>query len=397
MPLITALVFLLSLLISAVGVLAIPSAPYPDESEAPRSATLTLEEIRRALDAPGAHEPFVPAAPLGITTDLESLIPKDNPITKAKVELGRQLYFEPRLSRDATVSCATCHSPAKGWSDGLPVSTGIGAQKGDRSAPTIVNRALAPVQFWDGRAASLEEQAVGPVGNPIEMGFDVAKAAERLAGIPGYRIQFEKIFGGGPTADRVAKAIASFERTVLTGASPNDWYVAALPYLGSEPEAGDTAEDLRRRDDAIAGAKKHPLSAAAARGRELFFNKAQCSLCHVGDNFSDEQFHNLGVGMDRPAFDAGREKHTKKESDRGAFRTPTVRDVALTAPYMHDGSLKTLLEVVEHYDKGGIPNRWLDPKVRKLGLTPQEKSDLVAFMEQGLTGVATPVEVPRLP
>ncbi len=365
-----------------------------------KSGTLPLAEIQAMLADAKNHEPFVPGNPVGIAK-LDGKIPADNPLTRAKVELGRQLYFDKRLSRDETVSCATCHDPAKGWTDQAPVSTGIDGQKGGRSAPTVMNRVLHPTQFWDGRAATLEEQALGPIGNPIEMGFSVEESVKLLDGIEGYRIQFEKVFGGPASADGIAQAIASFERTIVTGASPWDLSERAKPWREADPDDLEEA-DLKMRAEIIAAADAAPLSESAERGRVLFFGKAQCATCHTGENFTDELYYNLGIGWtgDAAKFDKGREDHTKAEKDRGAFRTPTVRNIRDTAPYMHDGSLKTLAEVVEHYAKGGTDNPWLAERMREigeLGLTEEEKADLVAFMRDGLQGAVTKVETPRLP
>ncbi|MBI3818149.1 MAG: c-type cytochrome [Planctomycetes bacterium] len=358
--------------------------------------TLPLDTIKKMIAEKDAHTPITITAPDGLN-ELGARVPADNPATKAKIELGRQLYFDPRLSKDLTVSCATCHNPTKGYSDAQPTSTGISGQRGGRSAPTVMNRALAPVQFWDGRAASLEAQALGPIGNPIEMGFSPSDAAARIAGIEGYKIQFDKVFGGPPTPDFIAKAIATFERTVLSGASPYDYYQAAEPFRGG-PDADESADEKSRRLKILADEKAHPLSEAAARGMKLFFNKAQCNLCHAGENLSDEQYHNLGIGFDKAKPDGGREDFTKKDEDRGKFRTPTLRNIKETAPYMHDGSLKSLKEVVEHYNKGGIDNKWLSrDKIRKLELTETEIADVVAFLEQGLQGIVTKVDVPKLP
>ncbi len=359
-------------------------------------AALSLKEIQDMLSASGVHDPFVPQAPLGLTIDPSS-IPKDNPITKAKVALGRQLYFDQRLSKDKTISCATCHHPSKGWTDHAPVSTGIGGQQGGRSAPTVMNRIFGKTQFWDGRAASLEEQALGPIGNPIEMGFSAEEAAKRLNSIPGYEVQFKKIFGGPATPERIGRAIAAFERTVLAGASPQDYYEEAQFFLGGEPDENESPEDRKRRERVLADYNAHKLSASAERGSQLYFGKASCNLCHDGQNFTDEEFHNIGVGMDKKEPDLGREEVTKNEKDRGKFKTPSLRNVAQTAPFMHDGSQKTLMEVVEFYDKGGHPNTWLSGKMKPLELTAQEKEDLVKFLEEGLTGVVTPVTEPRLP
>ena len=359
--------------------------------------TLSVAEIRAMLAEPDAHDAFVPEAPLGIRSDLAERIPKDNPLTKAKVELGRQLYFDKRLSRDNTVSCATCHDPALGWTDIAPVSTGIEKQRGGRSAPTVINRLLSSEQFWDGRAASLEEQALGPIGNPIEMGFSPEQAVERLQDVEGYRLQFEAVFGGPPSTEGVAKAIAAFERTILSGANKNDYFEEALPFFDWEPDDDEDPEFLARAERVLEREREHRMSASAERGRELFFDKAKCSTCHVGENLTDELYHNLGIGMDAEEPDLGRFVVTGKEEDKGAFRTPTLREIAHTAPYMHDGSLATLLDVVEHYDKGGTKNPWLSEKIPPLGLTDQEKQDLVRFMEEALSGTTTDVEVPRLP
>jgi len=298
-------------------------------------------------------------------------IPADNPLTKAKIELGKQLYFDPRLSRDNTVSCASCHDPKKGWSNGAAFATGIRGQVGGRSAPTVINAAYSHFQFWDGRAIQLEGQALGPIQNPIEMDMTLDEVVARLNQIEGYRRQFQEVFGTEVTADGIAKAIASFERTVLSGNAPYDKY-----------KAGD----------------KEALPDAAERGLQLFFGKANCSACHAGHSFSDFAFHNIGIGMDKPEPDVGRFSESKLLGDRGAFKTPTLREIARTAPYMHDGSLATLEEVVEYYSKGGHPNPQLDEELFPLKLTAEQKADLVAFLKEGLTSSDYPdVEPPELP
>jgi len=299
-------------------------------------------------------------------------VPDDNPMSAAKVELGKNLYFDKRLSRDGTVSCATCHDPRKGWTDRSPVSTGIKGQKGGRSAPTVLNAAYMEVQFWDGRAPSLEEQAKGPIQNPVEMGFTHPEAVARIAGIKGYAPLFKAAFGDDKVdIDRIAKAIASFERTVLTGNSPYDRWLA-----------GD----------------KKAMSESAARGHDLFNDpkKANCAICHDGFNFSDSSFHNLGIGMKAKKPDLGRFEQTKQEKDKGAFKTPTLRNLADTAPYMHDGSEKTLKEVVEFYDDGGFGNPWLDGRIKPLHLTDAEIADIVAFLD-ALNGDKVLIAPPKLP
>jgi cytochrome c peroxidase len=298
-------------------------------------------------------------------------VPADNPLTPEKIELGKQLYFDPRLSRDNTVSCATCHDPEKGWSNGEAFATGVRGQVGGRSAPTIVNAAYSDLQFWDGRADRLEGQALGPIQNPIEMDLPIDEAVARLNKIPGYRAAFQKVFGTDVTADGIAKAIASFERTCLSGDAPYDRF-----------KEGDTAA----------------LSEAAQRGMKIFFGKGQCSSCHVGHSFSDFSFHNIGVGMEQEKQDLGRYEVTKLLGDKGGFKTPTLREIARTAPYMHDGRFKALEEVVDYYDKGGFANPQIDEGIFPLKLTPEEKADLVKFLTEGLSSETYPqVNPPKLP
>ncbi|MEZ6108046.1 MAG: cytochrome c peroxidase [Pirellulaceae bacterium] len=326
--------------------------------------------------------------------------------SRAKIELGRQLYFDPRLSRDSSVSCASCHHPDKGWGFDTQFGVGIDGQEGGRNSPVSFNRILSGAQFWDGRADSLEAQAIGPIANPIEMGFTHDECVERLREIPGYRLQFDKIFPeSGVTIENVGKALASFERIVVTGPSPADYYEPLLlvetqyaelladleEFEEFEPDAYDLWVELSKQAEA------HPMSDAAKRGRELFFGeRANCVLCHSGANFADEQYHNLGVGMEVAEPDLGRFEVTGEERDRGAFKTPTLRNIELTAPYMHDGSQATLEEVVDWYAKGGHPNAFLSDKIKKLDLTDQDRADLVAYM-RALTGEFTPVRVDRLP
>lgn len=328
-----------------------PPAPEAPQAAAPAPATTPVKAEKGAPTAEGA--PFL-KVPLGLDTNLN--IPADNPLTPEKIELGRLLYFDKRLSKDVTISCASCHDPKRGWTDNQPVSDGIHGGKGTRSAPTVINSTYNLVQFWDGRAKNLEEQALGPIINPVEMGMaSHDEMINSLSNIQSYRPLFQKAFGDDKiTKERVAMAIASFERTVLGGNSKFDRY-----------SNGD----------------KTAMNESEIRGRELFFGKANCTRCHVGSNFSDSDFHNLGVGMSKAKPDLGRYEISKEEKDKGAFKTPTVRDISRTAPYMHDGSVATLEEVVDLYDRGGEPNKWLDVKVVKLNLTPQEKADLVAFMK----------------
>jgi cytochrome c peroxidase len=249
----------------------------------------------------------------------------------------------------------------------------------------------------------LEEQAKGPIANPIEMGFTHDACVECVKGIEGYRIQFEKIFPHhGVNIDNVAKAIASFERVIVTGPSPYDYNERLRAYADYTEEdlaelKEDEPEEFARYEQIKADAAAHPMSDSARRGRELFFTeKANCSACHVGANLTDEKYHNLGIGMDAEEPNLGRFGQTGEEKDKGAFKTPTIRNVADSPPYMHDGSLKTLEEVVEHYVKGGTPNQWLSKDIVKLKLSDQDKKDLVAFM-QACSGPLPPVQEGRLP
>ncbi len=296
-------------------------------------------------------------------------VPADNPQTPAKVQLGRLLYFDTRLSADATISCGSCHDPRTGWANHHPTDTGIRGQVGKRNSGTILDAAYMRYQFWDGRASSLEEQALGPIHNPIEMGETLENVVRKLNAVPGYRSRFRQVFGTDVTSDGVAKAIASFERTIVTGPAPYDRY-----------QAGE----------------KGAMSAAAVRGLALFNGKARCAACHGGDVFSDQSFHNLGVGMTKPNPDLGRFVVTKQPADRGRFKTPTLRNVALTWPYLHDGSERTLAGVIALYDRGGVPNPNLDPLMQPLHLTAGERADLVAFLG-ALTGTLPRNTVPAFP
>ncbi len=332
------------------------------------AAVSTLLFAAVQLKAEG--EKFYFKLPLGLDADYMQ-IPENNPLTPEKAELGKLLYFDKRLSKDGTVSCATCHDPKKGWTDQEQFSSGINGQKGDRNSPTVLNSAYMFFQFWDGRAKTLEDQAKGPVQNPIEMGSTHEFCTSTIAGIQGYKPYFKAAFGSEDvTMDKIAMAIASFERTVLSGNSPWDKYT-------------------QLKDESA-------MSESAKRGLQLFEGKARCTQCHVGFTLSDSLFHNLGVGMNKPNPDLGRAKETKLEKDNGAFKTPTLRDLLRTAPYMHDGSVKTLEEVIDLYDRGGEPNPWLDTKMKPLGLTKEEKADLLEFMKS-LEGDWVPVEEPKLP
>jgi cytochrome c peroxidase len=281
-------------------------------------------------------------------------------VTPGKVRLGRWLFFDKRLSADGTVACASCHRPENAFSEPTPVSTGINGQKGGRKAPTFLNGAwpLFPVYFWDGRAASLMDQAKGPIANPIEMGNTHEKCVGAIAAVAGYRKAFKEVYGDEKIdIDRVAETISAYEATRLSGNSKFDRF-----------DAGDQTA----------------LSDVEKKGRELFFGTAMCNQCHFGWNFTDSQFHNLGIGWDkktRKFADEGRFKVSHKKEDLGAFKTPTLRDVSKHAPYMHDGSLPTLESVVQHYNHGGVANPNLSKKLFALKLKNDEVAAIIAFLK----------------
>jgi cytochrome c peroxidase len=372
----------------------------------PGVGPLTEEEIQRWLNVPKNHVVITPVLPLGLAAAASQIVGLDvNPLTRAKIELGRQLYFDTRLSKDNTISCASCHDPDFGYAKDTQFGIGVGGQQGGRNSPVAYNRILSAVQFWDGRAATLEEQAKGPIANPIEMSNTHDVCVSHLAEIEGYRIQFEKIFSDGVTIDNVAKAIASFERALVTAPSPWDYYEQLRNFEKAYAADLEDLDALQEEDPELfteyvklkAASDAKPIDESAIRGGELFFSeRVGCTACHVGANFTDELYHNIGVGMDKPEPDLGRFIVTKEEKDRGAFKTPTVRNVAVTAPYMHDGSQKTLEEVIEWYNKGGHPNPHLDEKIKKIDLSEQEQADLVAFMK-ALTGELPKPERARLP
>lgn len=330
----------------------VPAQPPPP----PAPAAAPVPDAVSLLEAANPVMPL-PKPPLGVTSTFAEL--KDPP-TPERVRLGRWLFYDKRLSKDGTVACANCHRPENAFSEPTPVSTGIGGQKGGRKAPSFVNLAwtVYPNFFWDGRADSLEAQAVGPIANPIEMGNTHQAVVATIGGLKGYRSYFQKAFGSEEvTIDRIAKAIADYERTRVSGNSAWDRWQA-----GDESAASD----------------------AVKKGHELFFGKAGCNQCHFGQNFTDNSFHNLGVGWNPKAkkfADEGRAKISKNKADLGAFKTPSLRDVSKHAPYMHDGSIATLREVVEHYDKGGNANPHLDPKLSRLKLAPAEVDALVEMMK----------------
>jgi len=283
-----------------------------------------------------------------------------------KVSLGKTLFFDPRLSGSNWISCATCHNPTLGWSDGLKTGIGEGQKTLKRATPSIVNAAYNFVQMWDGRFRSLEAQALGPIGSPNEMNQDVESLILELKGIPGYVESFEEAFKSrGITRDTIAEAIAAFERTIVTKDAPFDRWVA-----------GDESA----------------ISSAAKRGFELFEGKGHCATCHSGYRFTDDGFHNIGLKDD----DQGRFAVVPLPVTKGAFKTPTLRDIGKTAPYMHNGAYDTLEQVVKHYVRGGDNKFNLSPNFKAAELNDKEIKDVVEFLNT-LNGKTPEIEIPRLP
>ncbi len=267
--------------------------------------------------------------PLGL--DLYMPVPEDNPMTVEKIELGRRLFNDRRLSRDGSIACASCHNPDRAFSDGRAIAVGVFGREGRRNAPAIINRGWGRSFFWDGRVRTLEEQVLKPIEDPNEMDLPVADAANRV----------------GLRPEDLSRALASYVRSIMSGNSPYDRFV---------------------------NGERTALSAEQQAGLQIFRGKGNCTACHVGPTFSDETLHNTGVAW-RAHGD-----FADQGAGNGTFKTPTLREVARTAPYMHDGSLATLHDVVDFYDRGGNRNPFLDPELRPIGLTAQEKQALQSFL-----------------
>ena len=336
-----------------------PAAEKP-AAEKPTAAPADTKDAAAASTA-------MPEIPLGLP---EFDVPKDNPMTADKIALGKMLYFDKRLSVDESVSCATCHDPKMAWAEHTPTSTGVHKKVGPRNSPTVINTAYAPSQFWDGRVATLEEQASGPMENPIEMGMTMAGVVERIGKVPEYVEAFQKVYGTGVTEDGVVKAIAAFERTVLSGNSRYDQFV---------------------------NGKEDVLNEQEKRGWELF--KKDCASCHTPPLFSNYSYVNTGIGMDKEDPDKGRMEVTGRKMDMGKFRVPMLRDVEKTYPYFHDGSVKSLDEAVAVMAAGGKPNPNLSFSMKRVAdskLTKEQQADIVAFLKT-LNGEYPVTEPPKLP
>ena len=341
-----------------------------------------------AQQEPGADDKLAPLPPVAV--------PKDNPMTPEKIELGRMLFFDPRLSGNSGMSCSKCHVPKKGWSNGLQMSDAYPGTKHWRHVPTVLNAAYLKQLFWDGRAASLEQQSTGPIEAPIEMNQNFAHLVEKLSGIPYYRRAFKKVFDGDVTMENLAKAISAFERTIVSKPGPVDRFLK-----------GD----------------KNALTASQKRGMAIFEDKANCIACHHGPLLTDHGFHVIGVPEIEPLktetdriatrhffakvnkypnprkvdADYGREFITKSRSDRGKFKTPSLRELRWTAPYMHNGAFETLEDVVEFYMAGGGKHANKDPKLKPFELTDHEFDDLLNFLEALSSEKPLLVKKPELP
>jgi cytochrome c peroxidase len=331
--------------------------------------------VALALYAPALAQtapPNGPNLPLGKTVVIKAPlglpavpIPVDNPPTEETIELGRHLYYDPQLSVDGTISCASCHAPQFAFSDNRSLSVGVGGKLGGRKSPTVINSAYNTLQFWDGRAPNLEEQAKGPMANPVEMAHSLEGVVKRLQADPKYPGWFKKAWGTEQiNIEMVAKSIASFERTVIAGDSPFDRF-----YYGHDSTA---------------------MPAAAQRGMKIFMSakKGNCAACHtIGKSsslFTDNKFHNLGIGADTRGNleDLGRYNQTKLDADMGCFKTPSLRNLANRGPYMHDGSFRTVKDTLAHYIGGGNWNPHLDKEIHSLDvLTFDERDDLMQFLD----------------
>jgi cytochrome c peroxidase len=297
----------------------------------------------------GAQTKVVPPPVTGLDSVVP--VPQDNPLTVEVLLLGRRLFFDTELSSDRSRSCSSCHLPERSFSDSVAHSAGVEGRTGKRNAPSLVNRAWSTSLTWDGRAGSLEDQVLLPIKDTRELNLPIDEVLERLTADPSYRSQFRDAFSALPDSTTLARALASYVRVIRAGDAPFDRY-----------RAGD----------------REALSPSARRGLSLFFGRAGCAQCHTGANLTDDKFHNTGVGV--TYSDSGRAYVTKQVTDAGAFRTPSLRDVAGTGPYMHDGSLATIEAVLDFYNTGGIANPNLDHSIKPLKLSSAEKQDLADFL-----------------
>lgn len=325
-------------------------SPALSTFQANASRNSTENVTRRDLQTFGRHV-FNPAHPIPDFSEIPA--PPDNPVTQGKVELGFRLWFEPKLSANNRMSCATCHSHLSGFSNGEANAIGVVGKRGKRNVPTTYGSAYIHEAFWDGRAKTLEEQALMPIQDPIEMNETLPNAIRKLGEIEYYRWKFKEVFNSEITPEGMGMALASFQRALTLAPTPYEQY-----------EQGNA----------------QALTAEQKQGMDIFFGKGRCFTCHRGPALTNQTFANIGIGMDQPQPDLGRYNVTKMAWDRGAFKVPTLLNIARTAPYMHDGSLSTLAEVIEHYNQGGIANDNLDPRMGPLRLNNTEKKALEAFL-----------------
>ena len=329
------------------------------------AASVAAAEDKPVLKAghPSLKEWILPAAPS----------PKDNAPNAARIDLGRHLFFDPRLSGDGNMSCGTCHNPALGWSDGLATGKGVKSTILGRASPTIINSAYNTIMMWDGRKRDLEEQAMGPMEAHAEMNMDTVKLFKWLNETPGYRKLFEAAYPGEAiNAASLSMAMAAFERTVIMNDTPFDRWIAG---------------------DAKA------MTAQQVRGFDIFLdaNKGNCAACHSSPNFTDNGFHNIGLASwGNPNPDMGRYAQKPVGRMKGAFKTPQLRGITLTAPYFHDGSAKTLRDAIGLYEKGGLVTTNIDPNIKPIKLSEKGKEDLLAFLN-ALTGTTPAITIPTLP
>lgn len=371
---------------------------------------VTVAEIRQWLDDPANHLPLEIELPLGLEPGVCRM--KDltqNPMTRAKIELGRQLFFEKRLSADNTISCAHCHEPEKGYTVASAVAVGVNGQKGRRNPPTLLNRIMLGLgedrQFWDGRSISVEDALLHALKDPTEMAASPEETIRKLKEIEGYRLQFEEIYQG-VTWEAIGDATGCFVRCLVTETSPYDYSDKWRAFKHLDQQSLDDDPELAERHQRFkSAAEAHPMSESAYRGESIFFgNKAWCSGCHNGVTFTDELYHNIGIGIGSPSAgspstDLGRFETTKMGEDWGAFKTPSIRAAIWTAPYMHDGSVASLKDVIEYYAHESVASRNLDYRFQRIAgpeLTEQDKEDLLEFVK-ACSGALPKVQTGRLP
>jgi cytochrome c peroxidase len=358
--------------LTCIGAVALAACDESKLNHTPTPAETATAAATATATATAAAKPLPPmpkAPPLANTPEGLPEMKLAAPLMPEKVALGKQLFFDKRHSKDGSASCETCHVPEKGWTDGLAFSTKVGGGVNTRHSPTLFNVGYNELWYWDGRAATLEKQIEAAWKG--QMGADPAAVSAAINKIPGYEVQFKTLFNHDATPDDIIAAIASFVRTIRSGDAPWDKY-----------EKGD----------------KKAVGEDAVRGFALFRDKAGCAACHAPPLYTDNAFHDVGIGFDKPEPDLGRGKVTKNDKENGAFMTPTLRSVGTHPPYFHDGRAATLTAAVDYMLSGGIKdkNPNLDAKLKPVKLSPKERADLDAFVK-ALEAPVTPFELPKLP